>query len=293
MHDRSSQLAIPVTSAGNPRGDASRNARWSKATGPYAPGWRRLARICSFGALAEGSCMAEVALYAPVKAFLERLGFTVKGEVRGADLVAVRQGEQPLVVIAELKLAFSLDLLLQAADRMAMADEVWLAVAATRRGRDRDRRAHRLCRLVGLGLLAVNVGRSSVEILVEPAPYRPRGNPRKRGLLLQEFARRRGDPMTGGGSRRPVMTAYRQQALACAAAMRDGPRRVRELRADMPDAQKILRRNVYGWFTRVARGLYALAPAGEEALLRWPDGGSGDGVSSADGRSLARDQHVL
>ena len=36
----------------------------------------------------------ETTLYAPVKRYLERLGFTVKGEVCGCDLVALR-GEEP------------------------------------------------------------------------------------------------------------------------------------------------------------------------------------------------------
>src|SRR5262249_41417183 len=114
---------------------------------------------------------AEVTLYPPVKMFLERHGFAVKGEVRGCDVVAVREGEPPKLVIAELKLAFSFELVLQAVDRMRAADEVWLAVPATRRGRDRDRRAHRLCRLLGIGLLAVDIRCGGVEVLVEAAPY--------------------------------------------------------------------------------------------------------------------------
>ena len=77
----------------------------------------------------------------------------MKGEVGHCDVVAVRGDEPPRLVIAELKLGLSLELLLQAVDRMRAADEVWLAVPATRRGRDRDRRAHRLCRLLGVGLL--------------------------------------------------------------------------------------------------------------------------------------------
>jgi len=211
----------------------------------------------------------ETELYAPVKTFLERLGFTVKGEVRGCDVVAVRPGEPPLVVVAELKGSLSIDLLLQAADRMTMADEVWLAVRATRRGRDRDKRAHRLCRLLGLGLLAVTT-RGAVEILVEAGPYQPRLNQRRRGLLLAEFARRRGDPNRGGSpGRRRLMTAYRQQALDVAAALRDGPRRPRDLRDQAPDAASILARNVYGWFVRVRRGWYGLTEEGQTALETW------------------------
>lgn len=216
---------------------------------------------------------AEIALYPPIKAFLERAGFTVKGEVRGCDVVAVRESGAPLVVVAELKLGLSLELLLQAADRLAIADEVWLAVAATRRGRDRDRRAVKLCRLIGLGLLAVTLRTGHVEILAEPAPYRPRVNHRKRGLLLAEFTRRRGDPMPGGSARVPIMTAYRQQALDVARALRDAPRRPRDIRPIAPDAGKILLRNVYGWFARVTPGLYGLTQEGHAAIVQWPTSG--------------------
>jgi hypothetical protein len=42
------------------------------------------------------------------------------------------------------------------------------------------------------------------------------------------------------------------------------------LRGAVPDAATILLRNVYGWFTRVERGVYALTPEGTSALARWP-----------------------
>ncbi len=66
------------------------------------------------------------------------------------------------------------------------------------------------------------------------------------------------------------MTAYRQQALACALAMTRGPQRPRDLKAAIPDAAKILLHNVYGWFARLDRGLYGLTDAGRAALERWP-----------------------
>lgn len=93
--------------------------------------------------------MPDPSLYLAVKRFLEAAGFRVKGEVNGRDVVAVQDGEQLRLAIVEVKLGFNLDLLLQTMDRMCIADEVWLAVPATRRGRDRDPRVHRLCRAVG------------------------------------------------------------------------------------------------------------------------------------------------
>ena len=65
--------------------------------------------------------MAEVSLYAPVKKFLEGLDFVVKGEVGHCDVVGVREGEPPVVVICELKMQFNLELVLQAVDRAAQA----------------------------------------------------------------------------------------------------------------------------------------------------------------------------
>ncbi len=213
----------------------------------------------------------ETALYLPVKAFLEGLGFVVKGEIGGCDLVALRAGEAPLVVVGELKLRFNLELVLQAVDRAPACDEVWLAarILGRGKGRESDARFRNLCRRLGFGMLGVT-GAGAVEILVNPAAPMPRRDSRRRSRLVAEHERRRGDPVLGGSSRVPQMTAYRQQALLCAAALRDGARRPRDLRAGAPDAAKILGGNVYGWFTRVERGWYALTQAGFAALERWP-----------------------
>ena len=42
-----------------------------------------------------------------------------------------------------------------------------------------------------------------------------------------------------------------------------------DLKEAAPDAPKILLHNVYGWFARVERGVYALTEAGRAALVRW------------------------
>jgi hypothetical protein len=226
----------------------------------------------------------ETALYLPVKRFLEKLGFTVKGEVGGCDLVALSDGDPPVVVIGELKLSFNLELILQAVDRAGAADEVWLAakMSARGKGRESDARYRNLCRRLGFGMLAVtNTG--DVEIIVKPPTAAPRRDPKKRSRLIAEHRRRKGDPVLGGSTRTPIMTAYRQQALACAAALSAGPRRVRDLKPDIPDAPKILLYNVYGWFDRAERGIYLLTDAGRAALQRWPQqpidfSGAGDSI---------------
>src|SRR6266446_2665063 len=118
----------------------------------------------------------EAALYGPVKRFLEGCGFEVKGEVRGCDLVA-RRGDEPAVIV-ELKLRFTLALVLQGIDRLALSERVYLAVPR----RPRLARGimpeappiRRLCRRLGLGLLLVGRRSGTIAILEEPVPYRPR-----------------------------------------------------------------------------------------------------------------------
>src|SRR5690349_13613197 len=181
---------------------------------------------------------SETSLYRPVKRYLETLGFTVKGEVCSCDLVAIRGDEPPVVVIGELKRSFSLDLVLQAVDRTAACDEVWLAVGPAGRKRVRDPRVRKLCRFLGFGLLAVS-SNGAVEVLIEPRPWKPRQDKKRRARLIDEHRKRIGDPAPGGSTRQPIMTAYRQQVLACAASLAEGPRRTSELRSLVLNAPSI------------------------------------------------------
>ena len=173
-------------------------------------------------------------------------------------------------MVAELKTSFNLELVLQGVERAASCDEVWLAVPASTKGRDRDRRVKKLCRLIGVGLLSVLPG-GRVEIIVTPEPWKPRPDRKRRSRLVSEHRRRQGDPSAGGSTRRPIMTAYRQQALACAVALSSAPARPRDLKIVTPDAPKILQGNVYGWFERIERGVYGLTDGGRAALAHWSD----------------------
>lgn len=209
-------------------------------------------------------------LYAPVKALLEGQGYSVKGEVHGCDVVAVRGRDPPVIV--ELKRVFGLGLVLQGINRLAISDTIYLAVGAWPKNM---RDVKKLCRRLGFGLMIVDKAR--VDVLLDPAPSTPRKNKRRIGRLLGEHARRVGDPNLGGSSTKvPMMTAYRQQALRCAGLLAtNGPMKVAALRAaaDAPKAAAILRADHYGWFERVERGIYALTPKGRAGLAQhgWKD----------------------
>jgi hypothetical protein len=211
----------------------------------------------------------ETDLYDPVKRLLEGQGYTVKAEIGAADVVACRGDEPPVIV--ELKTGFSLALFHQAIERLKLCDTVYVAVpgGSGRAFRKSLNNNLSLCRRLGLGLITVSLGDGLAKVHADPGPYAQRRQARKRDALLKEFARRDGDPNTGGQTRTTVMTAYRQDAIRCARLLRDaGPMKasgVAQL-AQVERARTIMADNHYGWFERVARGVYGLTAAGLAAV---------------------------
>lgn len=213
-------------------------------------------------------------LYPPLKTFLEDQGYEVKGEVQHCDVVAVRAEEEPLIV--ELKLALNLTVILQAVDRLAMSDFVYLCVPrgipTLKRNR---RRVMKLVRMLGIGLITVDLGarRKFVEVIVDPAEYRPRQNKRRKQRLLKEFAERVGDTEAGGAAMtRGQLTAYRQRALSVADYLRaNGATKASEIAKAVgdPSARDIVYRDVYGWFDRQGKGIYSLSSGGQREIPEW------------------------
>lgn len=211
--------------------------------------------------------MRETDLYPPVKAFLEALGYTVKAEIGPADVMAVKDGGDPVFV--ELKTAFSLTLFHQAIARQALSDAVYVAVPRpTGKAAGKAMKQNvKLARLLGLGVLVVRLPDGRVEVMCDPGPYAPRKTPQKTARLLEEFTRRRGDP-NAGGMRGARMTVYRQDALAIAAHLAaHGPCKGAVVRdcTGVVHATRIMRDNHYGWFEKVEKGVYAVTDTGRAA----------------------------
>ena len=213
----------------------------------------------------------ETELYAPVKALLEDQGYTVKGEVGAADIVAMKNGlDEPVIV--ELKTGFSLSLFHQAIERLKLSDTVYVAVP---RGSGmaylRALKANTtLCRRLGIGLITVRLKDGHTQIHLDPAPYAPRQSKPRKARLLKEFAKLEGDPNLGGSIRRGLVTAYRQDALKCLAHLGEhGPLKAALVAkaTGVANARAIMADNHYGWFERVEKGIYALSPNGRAAAV--------------------------
>ena len=211
--------------------------------------------------------MKEADLYLPVKRYLTAQGYRVMDEVHNCDVFAVRGDESPVVV--ELKIRLNLEVLLQAVDRVSISSKIYIGVpAGGKLLQQRSRSVKRMLRMLGMGLLVVEgEGETAVvRAVLDPAPYTPRQSARHVERLLGEFERRVGDPTPGGSDRKSgIMTAYRQRALEIAAYLRDaGPSPARRVSSELnaPNARAVLYRDVYGWFDRESRGVYALSPRG-------------------------------
>lgn len=221
--------------------------------------------------------MNESDLYLPLKRFLESQHYEVKGEVQDCDAMAVRGNETPVVV--ELKLTLNLDVLLQAVERLSLTPKVYIGVPSRCKTLKR-RRKHviKLLRMLGLGLLVIDVDRDigGVDVIIDPGEYRPRPSKYRRERLIGEFMKRVGDPNLGGTDKRKgIMTAYRQRALAIAQFLdNNGPTKAADIALALrePKARNILYQNVYGWFDKMTRGVYALSPRGKQETPLWREG---------------------
>ncbi|MGI9479075.1 MAG: DUF2161 domain-containing phosphodiesterase [Hyphomicrobiaceae bacterium] len=212
----------------------------------------------------------ETDLYLPIKQVLEGQGYVVKSEVGAADVVACRGEEGPLIV--ELKTGFSLSLFHQAIERQAISDLVYIAVPRGTGRLFRKSLANNLAlaRRLGIGLMTVRLKDGQVKVHIDPAPYRPRKSLQKNARLLKEFAKRVGDPNTGGSTRKGLMTAYRQDALRCVGLLHArGPTKAAEVAkiTGVEKARRLMADDHYGWFERVVTGIYQLTPKGERAVL--------------------------
>ena len=213
--------------------------------------------------------LRETDLYAPVKKFLEGQGYEVKAEIGAADVVGMRGEDAPVIV--ELKTGFTLPLIHQAIERQKITDFVYVAVPAGkgRTGQKTLMKNLNLCRRLGLGFISVRLRDGHLTVHCDPGPYQPRQSKPRKQLLLAEFAKREGDPNTGGASRVKLMTAYRQDALRCLKFLSEAGATKAALvskASRVEHARRIMADNHYGWFERVATGIYDLTPAGKKAL---------------------------
>ncbi len=200
-------------------------------------------------------------LYEPVKKLFESNGYTVKGEVKNCDIVAVK-GEE--LIVCELKKNFSLKLVYQLLDRKAVSPIVYGATVTPKKDL---RSIKKLIKAIDCGLIFVSGETSIAEVAVNPKGFSA-GKGRRAANVKKEFEGRSFDNI-GGVNKTKLMTAYKERSikLLCylEALEEASPAALRNLGFDK-NVSNILYNNFYGWFTRVRKGVYCLSESGTDAL---------------------------
>jgi hypothetical protein len=215
--------------------------------------------------------LAETDLHGPISDYLVAQGYTVRSEVADCDITATKGDE---LIVIELKRRFSTALLIQATRRQRITDSVYVALPRPKWDRTWRGTMHLLKRLeLGLILVCLDGKRHLVEVVFHPVPFRRRKRKLLQRAVIREIESRSYDFNLGGSNRRKLVTAYREQAvqIACYLDLL-GPLSPRQLRAlgAGPKTASILYSDFYGWFDRIARGLYALRPQGRQELAAYP-----------------------
>src|SRR3954447_10082141 len=114
--------------------------------------------------MTETKKLQEMDLYKPIQTFFVKEGYEVYGEVKDCDIVAVKDEE---LVVVELKLSLSVDLLIQAAKRQRITDQVYIAIPKPKhriRSKAWTDKCHLVRRLeLGLIIVSFSAGRAKTE----------------------------------------------------------------------------------------------------------------------------------
>lgn len=209
-------------------------------------------------AAAKKSSESEADLYPIIAKYFSAQGYTVKGEVCGCDLVAVKDDS---IVIAELKKTFNIKLLYQAVRRLAITDQVY-AVIFKPKGRQKMsfwQMIKSLSRRLNIGLLVVDG--DEIMVIASPGDFTGKSSARNKNKLLKEFHGRRVSENTGGVTGVKLQTAYLESAIHISVLLKKHKAlQPAELvvHGASEKARLILYHNHYDWFEKTARGVYRL-----------------------------------
>ena len=209
----------------------------------------------------------ETDLYEPIRSLLTEQGFTVRGEVKGCDIAAVKDD---MLWVVEMKLSMNLTLIFQAMERQTATDWVFVAIPRPKSAKGSNfKQLQRLLKKLQIGLITVALDSPArlAEVVLFPTG-RADKTTKKSATLRREVAGRTAD--TTGGSKGTVNTAFRERSVRIACLLEaHGPLSAKELTNTYgceKDAYSIIRSNYYNWFNKAGPGLYELSNAGRSYL---------------------------
>jgi len=202
--------------------------------------------------------MQESDLYVILEKYYLKLGYQVKGEVCGCDLIAIKEEE---MLIIEIKKIFNVKLLYQAVRRLAATPVVYVAIGkpSAKQKMSWYTMMKSLCRRLHLGLILIE--ENSVRILTQPAVFSSRISLKLKNKILKEFHGRRVGSNLGGITGKKLETAYLENAIHISVLLKKHkfltPKKLREY-GSSENTYSILYHNHYGWYEKIQKGTYGL-----------------------------------
>jgi hypothetical protein len=218
-------------------------------------------------------------LYKPIQKHFIKNGYEVRGEVHHCDITAVKENE---LIVIELKLNLTVDLLIQATKRQRLTDQVYIAIPKPKYSFS-SKKWQDICMLIRrleLGLIIVSFLKSGakMDILIKPTTFdrikSMQRNKKKRDRLLKEINERNADYNVGGSNKTKIMTAYKESSIHIAYLLREkgalSPKALRQMGTG-DKTLSILNKNYYEWFEKVERGIYQLSDKGKREIEEYPE----------------------
>lgn len=207
---------------------------------------------------------AEKELYMPTRLYFEKQGFSVDGEIKNCDLVAVKND---IIVVAELKKTFNISLVYQLMERKNITPYVYTVIFRPKSFKEKKtKQMLKLVKLLGVGLLVVSDSSGIIEEIATPdnGDANTKINMQKRIAVSKEFDKREFKENIGGVSRKKILTAYRENSIAalCVADTYN----VVETRKVKDNIKKAVQSNYYDWFYRIKTGVYGTTEKGLQAI---------------------------
>jgi hypothetical protein len=206
-------------------------------------------------------------MYEPIRNLLAEQGFTVRGEVKGCDIAAVKDD---VLWVVEMKLSANITLIYQAMARQTATDWVFVAIPRPKSSREGNfRKLQKLLKKLKIGLITVALDSpvKHAEIIFFPVGKDDKKN-KKTALMKREIAGRSVDSV-GGTAKTQINTAYRERCvrIACLLEVKGtaAPKDLVKCGCEK-DAARLLRLNTLGWFAAASKGVYKLSDAGQEYL---------------------------
>ena len=213
---------------------------------------------------------SESSMYKPIEEYFTSNGYKVNAEVNGCDVVATRNDE---IVVIEMKVHFSLELVYQAIERQKITNIVYVAIPRMTKFSKYENMLKLLKRLE-LGLIVVSMDSPipKMEVVLCPSNSKVLRASKMKEKVIEEVRGRTFANLNEGGSRaKRLNTAFREKSIKVACSLeRAGICSATDLVRTYgcgQDTINILYHNYYGWFDRVSRGNYSLSEKGKNDLL--------------------------